>query len=214
MDNTFWERSWKTISPERISSYAEGFDMSEDEIIAFLKKKNAKTVCDAGCGCGLYSLKLARFGFTVSGFDISENAALLTKNLLSENGYPGADFKRADVLSTGYPAESFDAVVSRDVIDHMPINQAVKAVRELLRIVKPGGRVILTLDETDGEYESEPHVTSADGDYQFTSGKWSGMTFHPYSASDIKKLADGLGYGVLPSEDSGFTAIIGAGYEL
>ena len=211
MDKTFWDRSWETIAPERISSYAAGFDMAEDAIIAFLQKKNAKYVCDAGCGCGVYSLKLARFGFAVSGFDIAEDAVLLTQKLLSENGYSAQGFKRANVLSTGYPSKCFDAVVARDVIDHMPIKQGMNAVKELLRIVRPGGCVLLTLDAADSEYESEPHATSIDGDYLFNRGKWNGMAFHPYSALEIKKLADGIKYNILSSNENGFIVALDVG---
>lgn len=204
MDIAFWDRTWETIAPERISSYAASFDMAEDAVIAFLQKRNVKNVCDAGCGCGVYSLKLARFGFAVSGFDIAEDAVRLTKKLLAENGYSANDFKRANVLSTGYPSNSFDAVVARDVIDHMPIKQGIDAVKELMRIARPGGCVLLTLDTADSEYESEPHETSKDGDYLFIRGKWNGMAFHPYSASEIKKLMDGNKYTILCSNENGF----------
>lgn len=211
INKAFWDRTWEAIAPERISSYAASFDTAEDAIIAFLQKRKVKTVCDAGCGCGVYSLKLARFGFAVSGFDIAEDAVLLTQKLLSENGYLAKDFKRANVLSTGYPSKCFDAVVARDVIDHMPIKQGMDAVKELLRIVRPGGFVLLTLDVTDSEYESEPHETSIDGDYLFNGGKWNGMAFHPYSALEIKKLADGSKYKMLPSNENGFIVALDVG---
>lgn len=210
IDKTFWNRTWKTISPERIASYAAGFDTAEDAIIAFLRKRKAKYVCDAGCGCGVYSLKLARFGFDVSGFDIAEDAVLLAEKLLSENGY-SAKVKQADVLSTGYPSKCFDAVVARDVIDHMPIKQGVEAVKELVRIVRPSGCVLITLDGIDSEYESEPHKKNADGDYLFNSGKWNGMVFHPYSDSEIKKLTNGIKYDILSSDDDGFMVALDVG---
>ncbi len=179
-------------------------------MIAFLRKKKVKRVCDAGCGCGIYSLKLARFGFAVSGFDIAEDAVLLTQKLLSENGYSVQGFKQANVLSTGYPSNSFDAVVARDVIDHMPIQQGIDAVKEFLRIVRPGGCVLLTLDAADSEYELEPHETNEDGDYLFIDGKWNGMVFHPYSDLEIQKLTDGMKYSILLSDENGFIVVLGA----
>ncbi len=211
MDKTFWNRTWESIEADRVSSYVTGFNTSEDNVIAFLRKKKAKYVCDAGCGCGAYSLKLARFGFEISGFDIAEEAIVLTKKLLSVNGYPTKDFKQANILSTGYKSESFDAVVAKDVIDHMPIKQGAETVKELLRIVKPGGCVLLTLDETDCEYESSPHETNKDGDFLFISGKWDGMVFHPYSESEIKKLTSGIKYKIPPSNEPGFTVVLEAG---
>ena len=203
-NQAFWDHAWKSVSAERMSAYVTGFDMSEDVIISYLKKEHAEWVCDAGCGCGVYSLKLSQNGFSVSGFDIAEDAVLLTQSLLAKHGYRTERFKQAGVLSTGYADGSFDAAVARDVIDHMPIRQGIAAVHELLRIVRPGGCVLLTLDTTDSEYESEPHETNDDGDYLFTEGKWDGMAFHPYSVRDIEKLTDGIAHEILPSDDPGF----------
>ena len=207
---TFWDWSWESASPKRISAYITDFDMSEDDIICFLKMRHAMQICDAGCGCGIYSLKLSRFGFSVSGFDIAEHAVLLTKTLISENGYSSEKFKKASVLSTGYADGCFDAVIARDLIDHMPIRQGIEAVNELLRIVRPGGCVLLTLDVTDSEYESEPHETNDDGDYLFHGGKWDGMVFHPYSVHDIDKLANGIRSKVLSSDNHGFIVVFEA----
>ena len=206
----FWDWSWESVPSERISAYAADFDMSEDVIICFLKMRNALKICDAGCGCGIYSLKLSRFGFSVSGFDIAEKAVLLTKALMSENGYPSEKFKKAGVLSTGYANGCFDAVIARDLIDHMPIRQGIEAVNELLRIVRPGGCLLLTLDMTDSEYESEPHETNDEGDCFYHDGKWDGMVFHPYSVRDIDKLTYGLKSKVLSSDSHGFIVALEA----
>lgn len=207
---TFWDRSWEAVSPGRISAYVTGFDMSEDAFISFLRTKNAVKVCDAGCGCGIYSLKLARFGFSVSGFDAAESAVSLTKALLSKSGYPSESFKAASALSTGYEDGCFDAVVARDLLDHMPIRQAFEAVKELKRIVRPGGCVLISVDKTDAEYESETHEISGDGDYIFQSGKWDGMVFHPYSVREIGKLANRSAYSILSSDDNGFIVALEA----
>ena len=182
--------------------------MSPDPIIQHLKEIDARNICDAGCGCGIYSLKLAMNGFIVSGFDIAENAVNITKNILAEKGFQNDSFKAKSVLDTGFASNYFDATVSRDVIDHMPIRQAVLAVKELLRITKPGGSVILTLDGSDDEYENEPHIVNEDGDYLFKDGKWNGMVFHSYSESEIEKLTDGLIVKHIDRLDDGYVVII------
>ena len=210
-NKAFWSRIWSAASPERTSAFVAGFDMSEDIVIHFLKQQHALHICDAGCGCGIYSLKLSRFGFCVSGFDIAEDAVSLTKALLSENGYQADGFRQAEILSTGYEDSCFDAVIARDVIDHMPIKQGIEAVNELLRITRPGGCILLTLDTTDSEYESEPHETNDDGDYIFHRGKWNGMVFHPYSFHDIGKLANGKPCKILSANDSDFIVLIEKG---
>lgn len=210
-DNEFWERSWKSLDQEKLSLYIENFDDSADLMIDSLLKHGCNSLCDAGCGCGVYALKLAKHGFSVSGFDISEDAVKQAKRLLSENGYPTQGFRCADVLSTGYTDGCFDAVVARDVLDHMPIQDGAAAVEEMLRIVRPGGCVLMTLDGTDEEYESEPHTVNSDGDYLFSGGKWNGMVFHPYSPEEIDRLLNRKKPTLLEAEKSGFLVVLKKG---
>lgn len=184
----FWDQSWDTVDPGRVARYVQDTELDADSLIAFWKKHHVQSVCDAGCGCGVYSLKLAANGFRVSGFDVSAKAVEMTKKLLSSRNFDGGDFEAADILSTPYPDHHFDAVISRDVVDHMPLAGAIQAVKELYRITKPGGFLVLTLDSLDSEYETQKHTVNADGDYLFTEGKWKGMVFHPYSESQIAKL--------------------------
>lgn len=185
--STFWDRSWEKIQEGRLAEYIRSFDLQPDALIQCLLSKNVRTVCDAGCGCGIYARKLAANGFTVSGFDVSAPAVALAQRLLASAGVP-ADLKTASVLATGYPDEQFDCVLSRDVLDHISKANAMAAMNEFCRITRPGGIVLVTLDASDEEYEREPHRVNADGDYLFTSGKWEGMVFHPYQEQEIPQL--------------------------
>lgn len=184
---SFWHDSWEKIDSKRIAEYVEHFDLKADDIIDYLHVQNVKKVCDAGCGCGIYALKLASHGFCVSGFDISADAVKIAQSLF-ENTHFSAQWKTASILSTGYPSDCFDGVVSRDVIDHMTKSEAKKAVLELYRIAVPGGCIVITLDPLDAEYETEPHWVNGDGDFLFTEGKWKGMVFHPYGEEEIGEL--------------------------
>lgn len=187
LKNDFWVSSWKDVDPERITEYMHTFDMSADEIIDALHRYGVQSVCDAGCGCGIYTLKLAANGFMVSGFDVSANAVEIARALLGRTAH-SAEFKIASVLATGYADGQFDCIVSRDVLDHISKKDAIQAVEEFCRITKPGGIVIFTLDPLDDEYETEAHIVNADGDYVYTDGKWNGMIFHPYSRDEVGEI--------------------------
>jgi len=205
VEESFWDRSWKAADSGKIAAYAEQMGIAEDPLIRYLKDRGAGYVCDAGCGCGLYSLKLAAFGFRVSGFDVSPAAVALAQRLLSEKGCSESSFRTADVCSTGYADGTFDAVVARDVLDHIPVRDVAAALKELKRIVRPGGCVVLTMDKTDDEYESEPHEVSRDGDYLYTAGKWKGMVFHPWSQSGIDRLMRGYDSEILEASGNRYT---------
>lgn len=169
MHTDFWESSWQRIDEKRLMEYAERKEQA-DPILETLKSRKAQTVCDAGCGCGAYVRRLAQQGFTVKGFDVSGRAVEIAEDLLEKSGLT-AELRAASVLKTGYPDNEFDAVVCRDVLDHIPKEEAKQAVRELCRITKPGGIILLTLDGLDEEYQKEPHTVTEEGDYQFTEGK-------------------------------------------
>ncbi len=204
----FWERSWKSFDPQRIPVFAGSADTPASPIIPYLKARGVRTVCDAGCGCGLFLLALSQAGFTVSGFDLASEAVSITERLLRERGISAPELCTADVRSTPYADGTFDAAVARSVLDHMPVKEGTAAAAELLRIVRPGGCVLLTLDKTDDEYENAPHETSAEGDYVYTSGKWKGMVFCPYSEETARALAHGCRAKLLASTESDFTIAI------
>lgn len=183
----FWVDSWMRVDSERITEYIHTFDMGADEIIAALHRYGVQSVCDAGCGCGIYVLKLAANGFTVSGFDVSAKAVEIARTLLGRTVH-SAELKTASILATGYADGQFDCVISRDVLDHISKKDAVKAVKELCRITRPGGIVVFTLDALDEEYENETHIVNVDGDYVYTDGKWNGMVFHPYGRDEVREI--------------------------
>ena len=184
---SFWDSSWESVDPNRIVEYIETFDMSEDYLIATLLQYGVHSVCDAGCGCGIYAAKLAANGFSVYGFDVSAHAVEIAQSIIRKAGC-SADLKTASALDTGYPDNQFDCVISQDVLDHISKADAIVALKELCRITKPGGIVIFTLDSLDEEYETETHVVNEDGDYVFTDGKWNGMVFHPYSQEEVHEI--------------------------
>ena len=186
-NRSFWDSSWESIDPNRIAEYIDTFDMGEDHLIATMRQYGVQNVCDAGCGCGIYAAKLAANGFSVSGFDVSTHAVEIAQSLIQKAGH-SADLKTASVLDTGYDDNRFDCALSRDVLDHISKADAIIAMKELCRITKPGGIVLITLDPPDEEYETETHIVNEDGDYVFTDGKWNGMVFHPYSQEEVYEI--------------------------
>ena len=85
----FWDRSWENLDPNRLTRYINTAEMTADSMISELLSRKAVTVCDAGCGCGIYLLKLARHGFSISGFDISAPLRRLRRN----NGHRHRDMR-------------------------------------------------------------------------------------------------------------------------
>jgi len=97
-------------------------------------------VLEIGCGRGEFTRLLAERGAVVTGMDVSEYAVSRAAALVAE--FPDADTRTGDICDIDFPDGTFDLVVSLETIEHSP--SVPKAVSELVRVTRPGGRLIIT----------------------------------------------------------------------
>jgi SAM-dependent methyltransferase len=95
-------------------------------------------VLDVGCGTGVVALTAARLGARATGMDLTpelvahakENAAIMKLE---------AAFQQGDAEAIPFPDAKFDFVVSQ--FGHMFAPRPDVAIREMLRVLKPGGTI-------------------------------------------------------------------------
>lgn len=110
--------------------------------------KAGDRVLEAGAGPGRFTVELAKLGARVVVGDISEGQLELNKHYVTEAGCEQAVEARAqlDITDLGrFEPNSFDAVVCYGGPLSYVMDRADDAVVELLRIVKPGGYVLLSV---------------------------------------------------------------------
>ncbi len=90
---------------------------------------------DVGCGKGDLLVRLRRDGWAVEGSEVDPQAVETAR---AEHGLT---VHLGELASLGFPAASFDAVTMNQVIEH--VYDPVSLVRESLRVLKPGGRLVL-----------------------------------------------------------------------
>ncbi|WP_285571354.1 class I SAM-dependent methyltransferase [Actinoallomurus iriomotensis] len=107
-------------------------------------------VLDMGCGAGRHAFELYRRGANVVAFDRDEKelagvATMFGAMELEGEVPPGASARTVtgDALSLPFPDDSFDKIVAAEVLEHIPDDMA--AMGELLRVLKPGGRLAVTV---------------------------------------------------------------------
>lgn len=190
-DKSFWEKCWSKENIDALLPYLENYNNIKSDEIDLFQKENVKTVCDAACGFGAYTLALASNGFTVKAFDISENAAEIAYEGLKRLGYD-IEVKAASITRTGYADAEFDGVFAHSVLDHMTFEDAKKGFAELCRIVRPGGLILVSFDEVDEDDLALEHENLQDGCIKFTgdSAK-NGMILHSYDDIWGKELLSG-----------------------
>jgi len=94
-----------------------------------------RRILDAGCGTGWNLQDLSIFGDT-HGIDLSPLAVITTR-------LRGGRVTQGNVLQLPYPASSFDVVTSFDVLYHAWVKDDAQAVRELARVLRPGGLILV-----------------------------------------------------------------------
>ena len=104
-------------------------------------------VLECACGTGLLSGVIARCCKSLTATDLSVN--MLRRAERKYGKYGNVKFEQADILHLPYPDGCFDAVVAANVI-HL-LDEPYKALRELERVCKPGGRLIIPtyMNQTD-----------------------------------------------------------------
>lgn len=97
-------------------------------------------ILDVGCGSGNYSLQLARLGYQVVGIDISEEMLKLAREKAQKEGFD-IRFEKQDVYALTFDSESFDGIFSMAAFEF--IHEEKQAMDEMLRVLKPGGDLII-----------------------------------------------------------------------
>jgi len=118
------------------------YDEAVADMLKYMEVPPGATVLDAGCGPGVHSIRLAKAGFKVCAVDISDAMLRHAQERANDAGVSEKiEFHQKDLTGLDFADESFDYVFSWGVVIH--IREAEKALSELSRIVKPGGKLAL-----------------------------------------------------------------------
>lgn len=120
----FWWRGFRRFVAPLVSAALHGVDRPR--------------ILDCGCGTGANLVLLARYG-AAFGFDIS------MRGLGYARGYGQARVARAAITRVPFPDDTFDLVTVFDVLYSLPEDQEAAAVSEALRVLRPGGTLIVNV---------------------------------------------------------------------
>ncbi|HLI45197.1 MAG TPA: class I SAM-dependent methyltransferase [Acidimicrobiales bacterium] len=112
--------------------------------------RGGERVLDMGCGAGRHAFECLRRGAAVVALDADEvelKGAVSVMAAMAEAGEVregGAGLAvRGTALDLPFPDGSFDRVIAAEVLEHIPDD--VRAMAELARVVRPGGRLAVTV---------------------------------------------------------------------
>lgn len=162
------------------------------KMIAKWTRLEGARVLVAGCGVGIYARQIKRrFTDAVDAFDIEyERARLAGKELPHAVVAAGENIPFRD--------NTYDIALSHEVIEHVDDDR--RSAQELIRVVKPGGRIVMFCPNRWYPYETHGHYWR--GDYHFGNSplinylpdRWRNRLaphVRAYSAAGIRRLFDG-----------------------
>jgi ubiquinone/menaquinone biosynthesis C-methylase UbiE len=146
----------KQAKAKAAATYDAAADHFDDEPLSFWDKIGRNTVArlglmsgasvlDVGCGTGASALPAAQAvgaHGSVLGVDLAASLLDRARRKATSSGFTNVEFRLADMTTLGYPDGRFDAVVSVFSIFFVPDMEGL--VRELWRMVRPGGKLAVT----------------------------------------------------------------------
>ena len=141
------------------------------------------SVLECACGTGLITVAAAPRAASYIATDFSEK--MMTKARRKLRGCENVSFRFADITALDFPSDSFDKVIAGNVIhllDHPEV-----ALAELVRVTRPGGKVIVPTYINKTKKSSSFLVNVFD--------KMGANFNRSFDLESYKKFFDDLGYG-------------------
>ncbi len=146
-------------------------------MLSSAKLPRSGLLLDVGCGSGQ---TLAWFasrwpGWRTLGLDVSREGLLAARNGARQTVFG------ASALALPLPDGSVDAIITLDVLQHLPLRGGdAQALTEIRRVLKPGGLLFIRTNA-----QSWPRTADDEG-----------YNFHEYSARELKQKLEGAGFQV------------------
>jgi len=131
--------SYDELEPWYEHLYAVLHDLVRTEL-ARPAARGSPRALDAGCGTGFQTAILLALGYRTVGVDLS--GGLLA---VARRRHPTASFVRGDLEALPWPDETFDVVVSCGSTLSF-VERPARALHEIGRVLRPGGRVLLEVE--------------------------------------------------------------------
>jgi SAM-dependent methyltransferase len=179
--------------------WREGQERRLRMIVEAAGERARGVVLDDGCGLGAYLERLAQESSRACGIEFDLERAVAAGRRLRQASAGGTSVACARGEKLPFAASTFDLVLSHEVIEHITDDRA--AVAEIVRVLKPGGRLALFVPNRG--YPFETHGIYLRGRYRF--GNIPLVNYLPrhwrdslaphvraYRARDLYHLLDGL----------------------
>lgn len=120
-----------------------GFQRLRDEIIARAELSGSERVLDVGAGAGLLTLAAASHAEHVTAVDLSPAVCRRLEENAKRINVSNVSVLVGDARKLPLPDASVDVALSNYCLHHVNDDDKLVAIRELARVLRPGGRLVL-----------------------------------------------------------------------
>ncbi|OBR65882.1 hypothetical protein A7K91_18075 [Paenibacillus oryzae] len=143
--------------PDQIQHYAKECEEAPTEAEQHLLSTmpGQGSVLDVGCGAGRISFILAGQGYRVTGIDVSSGLLQLARQNGIDKGLT-ISFLQNEGADLPFPDGAFDSAIVFKVLCYLPTRELRSVfLKELHRVLKPGGSCILTQHIVPDEFQDD-----------------------------------------------------------
>ncbi len=126
--------AWKSFAP-----LAQITTPTAAKLVHFAGIRPGQNLLDVGCGTGVVAITARRAGAIVTGLDLTPELLAVAKENAAIAEVDDIAWKQGDVESLPFRDGDFDVVLSQ--FAHMFAPRPEIAIREMLRVLKPGGTI-------------------------------------------------------------------------
>jgi SAM-dependent methyltransferase len=151
-----WESIW---SRDPIPEVYASFAAPDKTVVEWADRlPRGAFIFDLGCGAGRHVTYLGQRGFRVAGSDIAPSGIRRAAAACNELGI-AFDGRVCDMTQSPWPDATFDAALSTATIHHARRADIQRAIDEVWRVLKPGGRFLVNF------------LSTATADYAYLRGE-------------------------------------------
>ncbi|MFX1299051.1 MAG: methyltransferase domain-containing protein [Promethearchaeota archaeon] len=149
------KKRWDEIfrDEEKSKIILSGIQEGIAEFAEICKKNKFKRILDLACGSGRHILYLAELGFEVYGLDFSNEGIKKAKSQLIEKKLHAELFVNSMYKKFPFTDNFFDAIICIRAIHHNTISKIRIAIKEIERVLKPNGLILITVPKKKSKKE-------------------------------------------------------------
>ena len=162
------------------------------EAARWLDPQAGDRILDIGCGSGVAASLIAQTkGTQVLGIDVKEEAINYARAQFQS---PNLNFEVGLVDDLDFEDASIDKIALLEVIEHIYPDQAMKAMREYFRLLKPGGRLVVT---TPNSHSMWPIIEWGLDRFRLVPSLKGAQHVNNFHAARLIALAEDIGFRVV-----------------